>query len=1002
MNIAFVHFSDFHISSNSHFLDYKIKATIKAISTIKNIDEYVIIFSGDLVNSGNANEYKKARFLMNKLLFGIKELNGGKFTSLFYVPGNHDLALPQNARIAEDIIDEYNNKQIDNVLNREISYLDNYYDFVGNKNLYNRLLQTKKLNFNNYLVQLNLINTSPFSTLKPNDKELHYFPENEISNLRRGSDVNLCITVMHHSYEWFNWNSKNHLEKEIINTSEIIFTGHDHIAHNTSVSVDNSSDTCISAAGKIDYCSSDSVDSFNMMVVNSSDNTINGYIFNWNSQKNIFVAKNELKNKQLHIHASQIKPLPSYIKEIKYDSYNHNKNLFDYFVIPKISIETIDKYDKPGEINNKEQLIQYIINNKKIAITGSENSGKTTLLKYIFLSLSNNMVPLFLSIEPGFKFKIKNIVKRLFEEQYSDFYLDFEEYKQLNKSKKCIIIDGLDLLDEKTNKSSLIDLFESEFDIIVYTSNNNNFDLINCVFEQINEGSKYHRLNINPFYKNKREELVKKICKSHNKDYTDGEIENINNYINTIVKNNMDMFSLSPAFIIKYANFFIESSQIDYVRGEAIFSNMFEFDLKKALVNNKRNEDLDDLLLMLEEIAGNMYKMKKDIISLEETTNIINAYNETYDSEISPRTLIEIALNSKIFKQFDDYSICFYNKNHLAFFIAKYFIKNYNNPDERDEIQKSIQNICFGLNSEIILFITYILNDISMIKQIAKKAEVLTYGWEKLKLSSLNISILSRNSILISPPNKVDEEEYSKSKEKNEEIRYSNTTISAKGVFDYDETEIEQQHYVILRAIKYTEMLCRALPAFSRILKKDEKNKLASNIYSYSRKIAFAILSPLNENFDEICEEFYTIVSTDEFLEKHNKQISKKDIEEMFISYSQAVLLGLFDHFSELCTNSKTKKYLFNNEIEDYSEQIFRLMISKTIANSELVLSEAEKAIKTNDELTKMLSRMIVKRYLVINKNISNNKKQKIKDKIFTETLKNSNKKKRKYLTEKI
>lgn len=53
----------------------------------------------------------------------------------------------------------------------------------------------------------------------------------------------------------------------------------------------------------------------------------------------------------------------------------------------------------------------------------------------------------------------------------------------------------------KTNKTSLFELFESEFDIIVYASNNNNFDLINCVFEQINESSEYHKLNINPFIK---------------------------------------------------------------------------------------------------------------------------------------------------------------------------------------------------------------------------------------------------------------------------------------------------------------------------------------------------------------------------------------------------------------------------------------------------------------------------------------------------------------------
>ena len=65
--------------------------------------------------------------------------------------------------------------------------------------------------------------------------------------------------------------------------------------------------------------------------------------------------------------------------------------------------------------------MEILEDNKKVFISGSTNSGKTTLMKHLFISIANrNKVPLLLSVDSKTRIKKQTFIRHLFEEQYGE------------------------------------------------------------------------------------------------------------------------------------------------------------------------------------------------------------------------------------------------------------------------------------------------------------------------------------------------------------------------------------------------------------------------------------------------------------------------------------------------------------------------------------------------------------------------------------------------------
>lgn len=986
MKIAIVHLSDFHIHAGDQFLTQKTEGVLSALNILGKVDDYIVVFSGDLSYSGQVNEFKQSRYLLGKIISGVKQKNENKFVNLFMVPGNHDLCLPENARVRKDIQDHYDNETIEELIPTEVSYLENYYSYsnANGKMPYDIFLSKKYCTFDGYKMQFNLINTAPFSTLEPDDKELHYFPDSKINLLTRAADTNLCITVMHHSYEWFNWNYKSNLEKAIIDNSELLLYGHDHRERATSLSIDNSLDTWISSAGEMKFSSLDDVDSFNIIVIDTETNSFDGYVFTWDKGAKIYTHKVLASQKSLQNHSAKLMPLPSYIKSIKQDNYNLSDDFTDYFVFPKLVAETQNEFDKNKVATNVEELTKILLEKKKLIISGATNSGKTTLLKYLYCSLANDKTPLFLSADGKQRIKAHNFIRHLFEEQYGEDRTLFEKYEQLNLDKKVLIVDGWDLLNIK-NQTAIIQKIHEFFGYIIISVGNSRTNLVDSIKGQIGEESHYFELHIKPFFTEKRNELVRNICLQKS-SYSDDDASNVNRLIDSLVQNNSGLFSLNPAFIVRYTNCFIQDPYQDYTKGEAVFSKIFEFELNQSIMKFVKRQDADELFTAFEEIAGYMYKNKKDELPIEEVRSVVENYNSTYGEHVNVKDIVNIGIKAKILRETDDLSIYFLNKNHLSYFIAKYLIRiSQGEPADTSGIEYALENICFGINADIVLFISYILNNTRILTSISNYAGELLKPWDAISLSEKNIALLHSVPLeQINPPSEEEKKKYESRKEEAEEKHYSEDIIEAKGLFDYDDTDIDQYQYRLVRALKYTEMICKALPAFHSKLKLNQKNELVESIYLYPRKIVFALLRPLDMNIKEICKEILEFAEENNKTKKDGSNYTEQDILQMLNDSGRAIMLSMFDHFSELATSPKSFDLLMAKRPEDISESLQRLLMIESTNNTDRLVKEAESLLKEyqKTEYDTMI-RLIVRKHLLTNKELTYSKKQQVVDRIF-------------------
>lgn len=331
-------------------------------------------------------------------------------------------------------------------------------------------------------------------------------------------------------------------------------------------------------------------------------------------------------------------------------------------------------------------------------------------------------------------------------------------------------------------------------------------------------------------------------------------------------------------------------------------------------------------------------------------------------------------------------SIYFANKNHLSYFIAKYLIRvSQNEPYDTTGINYAMQNICFGINADIILFVSYILNSTRILTLIKKYAGELLQPWEAINFQEKNISLFhSTRSEQVTPPTEEEKKTYDAVKENMEEKTYSEEIIEARGLFDYDDSDIDQQRYRLIRAIKYTELICKALPAFHSKLMVNQKKELIESIYLYPRKIVFAILHPLDINLEETCKQILDFAEQNNKRKKNGDHYTKDDILMMINDSARAIMLGIFDHFAELASSQKTSELLTNTPVSDMSEQLERLLMIEFSGNTNNLVKEANSLLKSiRDQEHATMVKLIVRKHLLTNRSLTFSKRQQVIDKIF-------------------
>lgn len=969
MKILFLHLSDAHLRDNTDLRLININAIVNSLAQIGDFDECVLVFSGDVVDAGDKNSYANAGKLVGYIVKNISQKYiHGKIVQTLIVPGNHDNLVKNKDRDNLELESYYEKKELDSKFNDDLEELSNFYEFSKRNKCFskNKVIDVKKLKYDNFIIKVNLINSAPFSLLGSGnrDKGMHYIPLVEFEKLNIDLHQKYTISVIHHGPEWFSDTSKHKLYHTLNESTDLLFVGHEHFALNEDKDVNGKH---IDISSGLALYGTKTEHGFNALILDTEAHTLVGYKYIYNGK--IYKPTKVIDNKNVMFNTnSNFKFTQELQKELLADANERgNENYSKYFVFPSLEPKETNSDLKNFTVTSDSKFKELLSLKSKISIEGSSRTGKSILAKYLTNQLSEDYTVLYLTEDSFTSKKTNNIIKYALQNEFGDD-ADIDEFLQLEKDKKILIVDGNDKVD-KEKWSTFLDEYSEQFGhIITFCGIDWNLNIKDRTVEELTENAFFY-LKICPFYYVKREQLIKKICSSYLVEYPLLDVEEKSRKINEDITNQIKYFQLTPDFIHQFVDYYIQFSHIKTQSETNVFSKVFVANITYRISKNTREEnDIDEILIALDYVAHYIHFVKKyQKITYKEFENAVEEYKKRYDNEeLNTKYVYNVAIKSNILKESSNsFDVEFCDENLLAYFVAQHLNRTCQMGEEPEDLKEVLDNICFGINGDVILFLSYITNNTQILTPILQSIYTHMNGWIELDIDKNNIEYLSKASNTSTPkfPDKKYKEKIKEEKNKIEKEIIEEKESQADSLYSYDVSKVNSFSNKIAKSINYLELVAKILPNFRFMLEGEEKKKITNILYTYPNKLLYFMLKDIDANSSRIIEDILK-----------RKPKTRKGIlvtEDMITrelqNQSVAYILSIYDFISMTASTPKTigdlEKFNYNQNV---NYKIQNLMMQENIANFKTFATRAEQIFDTSDlPLIKQMVTLIVRKYFI-------------------------------------
>lgn len=969
MKILFLHLSDAHLRDNTNLNLININAIINSLSVLGNFDECVLVFSGDIVDAGDKNSYANAGRLIGYLAKGVSQRYiGGKIVQTLIVPGNHDNLVKNKDRDNLELESYYENKQVDIKFNEELEQLSNFYEFAKKNRCFrkSKVIDVRKIKYGNFTIKVNLINSAPFSLLGSGnrDKGMHFMPLAEIQKLNINMNQKYTVSIIHHGPEWFSNASKESLYNTLNETTDLLFVGHEHFALNEDKTVNGKH---IDVSSGIALYGTKTEHGFNALILNTDEHTLLGYKYIYNGK--IYKPSKVIDNKNVVFNTnSGFKFTTEFRKEIITDSNEREGEKYGrYFVFPSLESKETNSNLKSLTVTSEEKFKELMKIKNKISIQGGTRTGKSILAKHLTNKLSEDYTVLFMNEESFAPKNKKNIMKNALQNEFGD-EVDIDEFFQLEKEKKTLIVDGSDKVDKEKWDSFLSEYSEQFGHIITFCDVDWSLNIKERTVEELTENAFYY-LKICPYYYVKREQLIKKICSNYLDEYPTLDVDEKSRKINEEITNQIKYFQLTPDFIHQFVDYYIQFSHIKTQNETNVFSKVFAANIVYRISRNiKQENDIDEILIALEYVSYYIHFIKKyQKITYNEFKLAVEEYKKRYDNEeLNIKYVYDVAVKANIIKEStSDFEVEFCDKNLLAYFVALYLNRTCQMKGKLNDLQEVLDNICFGINGDIILFLSYITNNTQILKPILNSIFTHMDDWEELDFDKNNIQYLSKASTTAMPklPSNKDKEKLKEEKNRIEKEFIKEKEQQADSLYSYDASKVNSFSNKIAKSINYLDLVAKILPNFRFMLQGEEKRIITNILYKYPNKLLYFMLKDIDENSNKIIND----ILKSKPKTRKGILITEDMITRELQNQSIAYILSIYDFVSMTASTSKTigdlEKFDYNCNT---NYKIQNLMMQENIANFNVFASRAEQLYDNAKlPLIKQIITLIVRKYFI-------------------------------------
>ena len=940
MKLLFMHLSDLHLSKNDDINEDAIAGIAQTLSSqnIGSINHVLVLVTGDIANAGKKNEYDAFHSFKELLLSALAEnLPHDATLHMYIVPGNHDIdydyfSNPDDRQYYETFLKNQNNYTLLDTDREVVSRLE----FIRFSHKVNSLTPAAQL-FARYAIaldgfslEINLLNTTFFSLMHENDQGLHYLPSDVIKKLESPSGAMMAITLLHHSHQWFHDSCKRDLERALLEKNTFVFCGHEHTPITQEITYNGVSPAHVFCGGSLCNCGDWSNSEFFSCIYDTDILYFSQFSYKWDKESHIYIEKLEDHGNLAHKHSVEIpkRRIDAHIASLVEDQHIHiSDNLADYYTFPGLLRDATVEDNDIRDIFEFEDFYQKLEQYKRIEISGSDSSGKSALLKMIFLHFLPSKYVIFCKVDNIVSGNRRNIIKSLFEYIYGEEKSDYDKFTRAKKENRIILIDDIHLISPK-HISRFLEGIEEEFGYIVYTTNNLlKLDIQERIEAAIAKDS-YSCFRLLPLYRKKRKQLVEKIIPLKYPTYTSKETTALVERICHILDLQRRYIPLTPEIILQflehYANYQMESAQND----GNIFSKVFESSLTNALSPHVTAPlTVDKTMLVLGKIAYYIHAHKEYPVSDKKIIDIINSYCEEYGTKVNSVNFIATVVHARILSEYgEDGQYKFTNNNYLAYFIASEICASKN----IDAVEQCLQYACFGLNATILMFVTYLTNDTTLIDLILEAAKKTSDEWDEFifgmpGFKHLEVQAPPKNAIMLT------KEDMTWNQQVDDETDHSEVDkahIDVVSIYDYNEEEITKLENQLVRAISLLMLISRCLPNFEHRLKKNQKEAIIKTIYQLPNKIFYAWAQEI-EKCSESLVAMILSIETNDFTRKIQTETDAKRYLQL---NSISLLLELYNGSINNAYRENTYDYLTGTAetIVDFqyeTHQIERLLV---------------------------------------------------------------------------
>ncbi len=403
-------------------------------------------------------------------------------------------------------------------------------------------------------------------------------------------------------------------------------------------------------------------------------------------------------------------------------------SLNDIYVVPDVEL---DSSNDLVDIKPAKYLLQNLGHH---IISGEEQQGKTSLLKYLYKELLKlSFLPVYLDALNIKKASAEQEISRALTEQYENLTFD-----SFNKNEKAVVL--IDNIDEiGLNKK-----FKSKFLEEINQTTDNTFTTCHSsytfIYGDIPALDEHDRIELMGLGNKKREELVQKwISLGVEESIEEGELyakcDELKARLNIVIKKNI--VPPKPIYVLMLLQMFEANAQLnlDLTSYGHCYQQLIYQSFDKANIDK---QDFDKYLNVLTELAWEIFQHGSDL-NIHQIEEFFKNYSEVYlhvDKEKVLRKLVGHSILSS-----NGINVGFKYPYIYYFFVGKKIAESYR---DSEETQAKIQDLLERLHREdfanILIFITHHTKDSWVLNEIKS---ILTSLFDDQKEATLDKEQLS-------------------------------------------------------------------------------------------------------------------------------------------------------------------------------------------------------------------------------------------------------------------